>query len=324
MSDCAICYVTDRNFLLPSLLSALEVRKYLAVNAAEIFIFTIQTEGDLCYALSKKYRNRNLNVIPLDERELSEINTQRLQESYTPLGTFGRFLIDQFLPDRIKYIVYLDGDAWPANDLRGLIENRVPEGFIAAVDDTIAFRSRLGIGSAAIDAKAYFRSLGLSERDGYFNAGVFAGSRRAIRDINADAFRFFLNNVSKCVNFDQSAMNAASIGRRHRLSIAWNFQARFNVWGLRRRVVPTITHFNGRPKPWSGRLLPWPEMHEVYANRVASVADFGLNFEQLTDIEVRSANQDFEKKYGYLRNPVAGGLIALAVQIDQYESSCLF
>lgn len=324
MSSCAICYVTDRNFLLPSLLSALEMRKHITVDKAEIFIFTIHTEVDLCDGLSQRFASSKILVRPLDETHLAEINTQKLQESHTPLGTFGRFLIDQFLPDHIDYIVYLDGDVWPVGDARNLVERRVPEGYIAAVDDSLAFRSKVGIGPAAARAKAYFQSLGLNEKHGYFNAGVFAGTRRTIREINSDAFQYFLNNVSKCVHFDQSAMNAVSVGRRHRLSIAWNFQARFKVWGLCRRIAPAIVHFNGRPKPWSGRCPPWPEMHAVYTDRVAAVNGFALHFEQMSDEAVQLANQDFNRTYGYLRNPVAGELISLFVQIDKYQRDCLF
>jgi hypothetical protein len=106
--------------------------------------------------------------------------------------------------------------------------------------------------------------------------------------------------------------------------VAWNFQARFNVWGLRQRVAPTIVHFNGRPKPWSGRCQPWPEMYDVYMDRVAAVSDRDLHFEQKPDEEIAAANRDFEKKYGYLRNPIAVGLISLLVKIDPYERACLF
>lgn len=45
-ADCAVCYVTDINFLLPSLVSAASFRRFVSKEKAQVFVFLIDGEDD--------------------------------------------------------------------------------------------------------------------------------------------------------------------------------------------------------------------------------------------------------------------------------------
>ena len=137
MSEIAVCYVSDLPFLAPSLASAFRLREFVTPDVADIFIFTLNIDDALLADINRSVSAVGVTLVPLEMDELKDVDANHLAKTQTPLGTFGRFFMEEALPSSIRHIIYLDGDVWPVRDPSQLITTPVPEGFIAAADDPI-------------------------------------------------------------------------------------------------------------------------------------------------------------------------------------------
>jgi len=91
--ECAVCYVSDLNFLLPTLVSATGLRKFVLAHKADVYIFLIDEDDEL-----NRFLNRlDICVMPMDSR------------SYTGFD--------------VKH-----GDTWIQRDPSPLIEAIIPDG----------------------------------------------------------------------------------------------------------------------------------------------------------------------------------------------------
>jgi lipopolysaccharide biosynthesis glycosyltransferase len=303
-AECAVCYVADNNFLLPSLVSAASVRQFVPPHKADIFIFTVGVDTIRAGEVDRVSATRGIHVLPIDSSAFGSVDQNRLSRTYTPLATLGRFFMEDLLPPAIQRIVYLDGDTWITQDPTALIEAIVPPGRFAAAEDTIFFRQTKGLGYTANNIRNYFSQLGLKPENGYFNAGVFAVSRDTWRGIAREAFSFFQKNIDICKRFDQSALNVVVGDRRLRLSSKWNFLTQLKIWGADRYVVPHILHFNLYPKPWMGACDPWTDMHPKYKAALVPFTSLNLPLKILGAEEIARINVANKRAYSYLQLPL--------------------
>ena len=129
-----------------------------------------------------------------------------------------------------------------------------------------------------------------------------------------------MSNQSVCERFDQSALNAVVGDRPLRLSAKWNFQTQFKIWNAERLVQPNLRHFNLYPKPWDGRVLPWPEMNPVY-NIARQRFGANLPMSNCTADQVSAHNQRFQRDYSYLQMPFVSRLARRAMGFAEVERS---
>jgi lipopolysaccharide biosynthesis glycosyltransferase len=288
-NECAICYVGDLNFMLPTLISAIGVRRFVPVHKADIYIFAVDDDATRVYKIDVFLKPYGIHVVQMSSKSFTGIDWARSNKTHVPLATLGRFFMDGLLPNPCKRIVYLDGDTWIKRDPTALIEMNMPDGKFAAAEDNCFF-SRRDITPHGRSVRNYFRGLGIERGNGYFNAGVFAVRRDTWRTVAAEALDFFKKNIEACKYHDQSALNAVVGERRLRLSLAWNFQTPYRDWDVEKGVEPTIYHFSRGPKPWTGPVEPWAELFPVYENKIASLASLGLPTKRLTKAEIAAAN----------------------------------
>lgn len=296
--------MTDLPFLAPTLASALRLREFVAKEDAGIFIFTINVEEERLSAVNAAFGDLGLVLVSLDMNDVPGIDAFRLAKTQTPLGTFGRFFMEDHLPSSCRHIVYLDGDVWPVRDPSALVMTPVPDGRIAAAHDPVTYRRRVG-GSTALSIDSYFKSLKVSPERGYFNAGVLAATRTAWREIARDAYAYYREHIEVCKHFDQSALNAVASERRVDLSCRWNFQTQYKFWGADAVVEPRLYHFTRNPKPWSCRLAPWPEMFAEYERVFARLKGLDLPIVLLGPEEEARANEERRRYMRFSRPPVS-------------------
>jgi lipopolysaccharide biosynthesis glycosyltransferase len=307
-AECAVCYVADINFILPSLISAAGVRRYVPPHKAEIYVFAIDVDEARLAEINKFVDHLKILVVGMESRHFSGVDWERSKKVYggrMPIATLGRFFLNDLLPSHIRRLVYLDGDTWIKDDPSAFIETFFPSGKFAAVDDTFFF-CRNDLSPYGANVRSYFRGLGIDGGRGYFNAGVFAVERNSWRDIADQALRFFCNNMEICRFHDQSALNAVVGARRIRLSPAWNFQTHYRLWGTEARVNPAIYHFTLAEKPWAGPVQPWADVFSLYLPELTRFAPLGLPVERLTEEKVRAANSEGWRsgKWPLLSSPV--------------------
>jgi lipopolysaccharide biosynthesis glycosyltransferase len=275
-----ICYVTDANFAIPSLISAITARKWVSSGMADIYILTIGLSDLQVAELSELAKPQEINIGVMHPERLQGFETRNVNKTHVPLSTLGRLFLHEFIPDKYDTLLYMDGDTWISGDITPLVTLRPPKRTICAAEDPSYFYRR-DLGANGRRVRAYFSGLGLDGNRGYFNAGVLLSSLSTWREVAGDAFRFFCENVDRCLFHDQSALNAVAQGRRLKLSNKWDFMTDFRYWNVEASIEPKIYHFTGFPKPWMGDIFPWSDMSAKYVAAYAALGPTSFTFKAL-------------------------------------------
>jgi lipopolysaccharide biosynthesis glycosyltransferase len=317
-TDCAVCYVTDINYLLPTLVSAISLRKYVSPHKADVFIFLLDAPGrvDECNKVSRSY---GIEIVASESSYLNRFDVAKFNKTHVSTTALSKFCLGSWLPDVCKRFVYIDGDTLVRHDPSALIEAVVPEGKLAAVEDMISFRYS-PFTPRGRQKMSYLAGIGVYPPSaGYLNSGVFAASRQTWRVIEAEALEYFVNNVTACEYHDQSALNAIIGNRRLRLSLKWNFQTPFRFLGIEESIAPRIYHFHSHPKPWMGRCEPWPEIYAEYESASKPLETLRLPVSKFDDAAVAEHNQLNWRKAALMKYPVLSAIAQLHLGIKAYE-----
>lgn len=277
-AECAICYAADPKYLLPSIISAAGVRRSVPAHKADIYIFLDGEDDELVARINRQLEPLHITVNAMGPTFLAELASQQIKgygDGYISKTTLARFYIGQLVPASCRQLIYLDGDTLMRGDVSPLVDHEVPEGRVAAVEDIFSFRANRWTKNGR-RLQAYFEGLGVTPKNGYFNAGVFAVSRKTWLKVGAEAFTFFKTQRARCMYHDQSAMNAVTGDRRLRLSLKWNFQSPARFMGIEPWVHPKIYHFNQAMKPWMGSCKPWTDVYPKYMAELSPFEDLGL------------------------------------------------
>lgn len=323
-AECSVCYVSDRNFLLPSLVSAIGLRKFVPAHKASVYIFSTDEDDARIQELNRILTSYDIQILPMDSRSYSGFDVEKFDASdtYIPLSTLGRFSIDSLLPDSCRRIVYLDGDTWIRRDPTALIEAVIPEGRFAAAANT-SFFSRNEKARYGTVSRNYWKGLGMGPDPEYFNGGVLTASRATWRQVMTEAYAYFVKNTATCRYHDQSALNAVVGGRRWKLSLAWNFQTPYRHLGVEDFIAPKIYHFTHFPKPWMGSgIEPWAEMFPLYENEIRHLASLNLPRKMIANDEIRAANKQVVFQRYKLNYLLPFQLWARRRDIRMYEKEC--
>ncbi len=246
------CYTIDENYLLPALLSAIQVSK--ATDATDIIVFcfgepTAKSEAFFTifahYGIKFRYARRSdIDGLPI---------------------LFARFFLGRLLAgDHYDSVVYLDGDTQILGSIQPLLDADVPSGcFLAALDPmTIIVRDRTHTRN-----KAYLASIGIGpgQVGSYRNAGVLRFNLRDWEEIGRVAVAASARSNHSYRFADQDAMNLCCSERCLTMSYRWNFPSFFLGLDFTPRIEPTILHFMSRPRPWDGAFAPWGQAyHQPY------------------------------------------------------------
>jgi lipopolysaccharide biosynthesis glycosyltransferase len=249
-----VMFVTDRGFLVPSLVAATQLIEFGQLRQADIVIYTIDIDDRVLSCLKKKYINK-IRFEALATRSFMPSETVSFFANHVPKAALARLAVHQAIDKRYADVVYLDGDIQVVRPITGLLDYSVPEGKILA-----------GRGSAWLDKYApdsqvtpdgYLESLGGVAPEDYFNSGVLA-FRRSTWEVEAPrALSFFMEHSGICTRHDQSALNAIFLGRVLHFAPAYNFHRAYSHLFLQDVYSPAIIHFTGSDKPWNSQALPW-------------------------------------------------------------------
>ncbi len=315
-SDRVICYVSSLDYLLPSIVSAAGVRRFVPNHKADIVILlTTEDESRLPF-INRRLGNLGIHVEGVGAVALKQINSFAF-DGYINSTTLGRFFIADLLPIRYQKIVYIDGDTMVSQDPTALVEADVPEGRIAAAEDVISFR-RSRLTPAGRRILAYHEGLGIGA-GGYFNSGILAVTRKTWRLLAEQAFAFFKQHRSLCVCLDQSALNAVTGDRRLPLSLKWNFQSPARFLGIEGLVSPTIYHFNQYIKPWMGLCKPWEHIHHLYRTESDRFTALELTLPMVSEADIQAHNRLTPVKNALLQWPALASLASRHTDVRAYE-----
>jgi lipopolysaccharide biosynthesis glycosyltransferase len=249
-----VVFVTDRGFLVPSLVAATQLVEFGHLDQADIVIYTIDIDDGVLSYLKKKYENR-IRFEALASRSFMPSETVSFFANHVPKAALARLALHDEIDKRYEDVVYLDGDIQVVRPITGLLNYSVPAGKILA-----------GRGSAWLDKYApdnkvtpdgYLESLGGVAPEDYFNSGVLA-FRRSTWEVEAPrTLSFFMEHSDICVRHDQSALNANFLGRVVHFAPAYNFHGAYSRLFLQDLYAPALIHFTGASKPWNSEAMPW-------------------------------------------------------------------
>lgn len=260
----ACCYTIDEGYLLPTLLSAFQLRRDLPAGIADVVILCFgapsgatRAAADLCATEGVRFR--------LEPKAVLDGNPM----------ICARFFLSRLLGGDYTDLLYIDGDTQVAGSLAPLLTHPLAEGRILAVPDPMAVMIASPDGPWPA-RRAYFRRIGIADRaqERYFNSGVMrfglsdwdAVSRECLdlcrREGHGFAFR------------DQDALNLVVGDRGDLASFRWNFPPFFLNFGAERAIRPRLYHFMSNPRPWQGAFRPWGSAwHTPYAALAARHPD---------------------------------------------------
>jgi lipopolysaccharide biosynthesis glycosyltransferase len=242
MGRCAICFVTDARYLVPTLVAAGQARRWSAAGLAEVIVVAL----DLAPALAARA-----------EAAFAQAGVRLLHGRAAEMGgdaVMARLFLHRLVPPGFEALLYLDADIQVVAPLDPLLAAPPPPGHLRAALDPMALLVRSG-GAAGAAQAARMRAAGLPPalHARYFNAGVLHVAREGWDALAGAA----VARQQPGPYPDQDALNIVAAGRVRGLSLGWNFPIFLRNAGLDAMIGPRVLHFMARPKPWDGAFPPW-------------------------------------------------------------------
>lgn len=238
MNNQCIVYVADVEYSFPTILSALQARKFSSPTS------------DVCILMSEHLENfdelrsllafRGVQLVDAAEalqQALGGLDGSHFQGRIS-VSTMAKLVLCEILPPQYTQILYLDGDTQIVSSLIELQNANVPEGKFFAARDYTSIHDFLHGGKDSH----------------YFNAGFLKFHRNGW--IGPEALELFAKNPAACDGkHDQGALNYVCGSSLILVSSRWNFPKQFL-----HLVNPTslsVVHYMAHPKPWHGTFFPW-------------------------------------------------------------------
>lgn len=255
-----IILATDNNFVQHCAVTMVSILE----NNKDVF-FYILTEGlnekntQIIHDLAESY-NCGFEILSIDSSIVKKFPMpQTAGFSHISTATYYRLFIASLLPESIEKVLYLDCDIVVRGKLDELFDLDLNGYSIAAVyqDDKILLQGD------------EYERLGLTAKDGYFNAGVLLINLKywRINDVEHKLLSFIQENTANIKFHDQDTLNAVLTKSTKVLDCKWNTLSVFFTEAIfqftsprcvkyRNQILkgagqnPTIVHFVSRPKPW--------------------------------------------------------------------------
>jgi lipopolysaccharide biosynthesis glycosyltransferase len=242
-----VCFTTDIGYLFPTLLSAIQAKRFLRSEVADVVVILFGAKEDAS-AYDDICRSENINLILADNAVLQGNSAM-----------YARLFLDRLLPQHYTRLLYIDGDVQITQPLNELIQADLGSSAFSAVADPMAVFSHRRDTAKSAEIDAYFAGLGVNStlELPYFNSGILLIDREAWREVSVDALMFIQKSPELCRFQDQSALNFAGHRKFTPMSFKWNFPIFFMNCGVEGQIQPGIYHFMSKPKPWNGNFAPW-------------------------------------------------------------------
>jgi hypothetical protein len=244
---CAIVFTTDRGYLFPTLIAAMQARRFAAPAKADVLICHVGVDGAALDLFAAICAAEALRLVAIDPRALDGA-----------AAITARLLLNRFMPDQYAHYLYIDGDVQIAQPLDPLIDAEVPAGHFLAANDPLTFMFPEH-GDLGGDLARHTRAIGLTpgQARAYFNTGVLRISRAGWDETGTRAWRLIRDDPGRFRFIDQDPLNIVAQDRRLAMSLAWNFPIFMRNARVEAKIAPRITHFMSAPKPWQGAFAPW-------------------------------------------------------------------
>lgn len=247
MARCAICFVTDARYLVPTLVAAAQARRWSAPGLAEAMVVALDLDAPLAGRAEQAFAAAGVRLL--------HARAARMGGD----AVMARLFLHRLVPPAFDTLLYLDADIQVLAPLDPLLAAPPPPGRLRAALDPMALLVRRGgrLGAAEV-ARMGQGGVPAAHHAHYFNSGVMHIARDGWDALAQEAFR---RHRPGGPFPDQDALNIAAVGRVQGMSLAWNFPIFLRNAALDRMIPPVVLHFMARPKPWDGVFPPWAAAH---------------------------------------------------------------
>jgi lipopolysaccharide biosynthesis glycosyltransferase len=307
-----VLYTTDLTYMFPSLVSAIQARRHVSKEKADVAIFCLKLDHGTEDVFSEICEREGLRLFFIDP-EVIEGQTAML----------ARLFLDRFVPANYKQCLYLDSDVQISGSLDPLMDVELSDGQFMAANDPFTFLLQ-DKGSLSASIQKHLYSLGMNEEQSlnYFNSGVLRISREGWNEIGMEAWEGFQERQAVSRFPDQDVLNLAGAGRRLLMSMQWNFPTFMRNARLRDIVRPTVEHFMSNPKPWHGSFPPWTDAaHLPYQEAVMKYPSL-LRYAKTMKRGRRAAYQVKQRGKALLET-VSWGFSVRRSRVLAYEKRCV-
>ena len=240
----AVVYVTDIGF---SAVTCASIHSLVTASKTRLNIFV------LGFGLDKTIRTQIQKSLALLDAHIEIIEAESLtgmpKAKSLPVSSYGRMLLDAYIPHRYERLLYIDGDTWIDLDLTPLIQLDMREHTLGAVLDF----GRILSGYAKEDAER----LNFSPKGQYFNSGVLLVDYKKWREatMGTRAITVLQENPQRFKQGDQCALNYACKGQWLPLNARWNYQGDLIILFPKAEIV---RHYISSTKPWMTDKIRYP------------------------------------------------------------------
>ena len=208
-ANCCICFTTDRGYLFPTVVSAIQARAHSSRRLADVAVYCFAAETQETKDFAEACAAEGVAFTCLDPRVIDG----------SP-AAFARLFLDRFVPQQYRHFLYIDGDTQIMEPLDPLILAHVPPGHFLATTDPVAFKYRR-TADAPRELQDYLGRLGLTAVQQYFNSGVLRINREGWSEIGREAFKISAVTNTHAFHFwDQDGLNAVGTASGSRLPMS--------------------------------------------------------------------------------------------------------
>ena len=261
MRRACFCYTTNANYMMPTVLSAVQARRNVPAARADVAILFLGRHDETARSFAELCGRHGIGFQVIAPGSIDNHPVH-----------FARHFLDRFLGPEITDVVHVDGDTQIAGPLEPLLDIPLAPGRLLAVPDPMAVMihhpSRIWRAR-----RAYFRSIGIAERrlDKYVNSGLFRVGRADAAAVGRECVRLCRERGSALRFSEQDALNLAFGTATDLISFKWNFPAFFLNGSYEASIAPHIIHYMSNPRPWQGAFLPWGRpAHRIYGELAQS------------------------------------------------------
>ena len=243
-----LLYCFDENYNEQAYVSISSILKNSNINLS---IYIVHKDPQSFAIYEKMLReNKNIESINLYKFEIPDLNFPNLENKHISLATYYRMFIEDYIPDHVDFLLYIDPDIICLNNPKNEIAKVFNE--LNKSKNIISARE-LGNKNSAGEI---YKRLNL-KGSGYFNAGVVfinykEWSKKNIKDKLIDLMG---SNYENILFWDQDVLNLYFDGNFNRINktLNYNFTKQFDDKSYIDSISQSILflHYSGKIKPWS-------------------------------------------------------------------------
>ena len=241
-----LLYCFDKNYNKQAYISVMSILKKLDSDVS-LHILHNEPESFLFYK-NKISEVKNVKYLNLYKFRHPNLEFPNLKDKHVSIATYFRMFIEDYIPQNIETLIYIDPDVICLNNPKDAINSTMNE--LTKSNYIIAAREA----GNNKDSKYIFQRLGLNGNS-YFNAGVMFIDYKKWKNIKEKLIKLMDAHHEKITFWDQDVLNLFFDGEYRKIesslnyNVVNNFDDKKYVDSLSNTVI--FLHYSGKIKPWS-------------------------------------------------------------------------